>query len=375
MALHLECNDTLSSTSPGEVLSQTKSYRRKNALTGDWVLVSPQRGNRPWSGEAAEPDLEERLTFDPNCPLCPGTERANNTFNADYRGPHVFSNDFSALTVPESHEEREQAKATGEVNDASPGFIREEGAEGECRVICFDHRHDRTLADFSQSELFRVLEVIQQSYRELSEKYRCVTLFENKGALMGCSQPHPHGQIWAHAHLSSTIATEDQSQLDYFQENGSALLADYQQWESRLNERVVFENSDWLIVVPYWAAWPFETLLLTKGNQTDFGELTPDNMETLAEALAVINRTYDALFECSFPYSMGWHNAPSDQPNKHWRLHAHFFPPLLRSANIKKHMVGYEMLGESQRDLTVESAAHKLRQLAEPIKQQLMKCP
>lgn len=350
-------------------MSQTNSYRRKNALTGDWVLVSPQRGNRPWSGEASTPAVQETPEHDARCPLCPGTKRANDTHNPDYRGPHVFNNDFSALTAPDSNQE--QIVATVDSANATPSFISEEVAAGECRVICFDHRHDRTLADFSVAELNHVLCVMQEAYRELSVKYRCVTLFENKGALMGCSQPHPHGQIWAHRHLSSNIATEDQQQLDYFQENGSSLLADYQVWESQQDKRVVFENADWLIVVPYWAAWPFETLLLTKGTQTNLGELTPGNLETLAEALAVLNRSYDALFDCAFPYSMGWHNAPSDQESSHWRLHAHFYPPLLRSANIKKHMVGYEMLGEPQRDLTVESAAHTLRQLADTIKQQL----
>lgn len=368
-----QCNNSASSTPQGEILSQTHSYRRKNALTGDWVLVSPHRGNRPWSGEASPATAQEKPQHDANCPLCPGTKRANDTYNPDYRGPHVFNNDFSALTAPDSS--LEQVVVTAESATATPSFISEDIASGECRVICFDHRHDRTLADFNLEELSHLLGVMQKAYRELSVKYRCVTLFENKGALMGCSQPHPHGQIWAHTHLSSNIATEDRQQLDYFQENGSPLLADYQVWESQQNKRVVFENADWLIVVPYWAAWPYETLLLTKGTQTSLSGLTPSNLETLAEALAVLNRTYDALFDCAFPYSMGWHNAPSDPANSHWRVHAHFYPPLLRSASIKKHMVGYEMLGEPQRDLTVESAAQTLRQLADPIAQQLAACP
>ena len=350
-------------------MRETSSYRRKNALTGEWVLSSPQRGNRPWSGEATDTNVEKMSAYDPHCPLCPGTHRSNNIRNDDYLGPYVFNNDFSALTAPDS-DEKLATSALESVN-STPSFISEEVAEGECRVICFDHRHDRTLADFGVSELKNLLGIVQGTYCELSARYRCVTLFENKGALMGCSQPHPHGQIWAHDHLSSKVAQEDQQQSLYLQKNRSALLADYQKWESENDKRVVFENSDWLIVVPYWAAWPFETLLITKGTQADFGELAPENLTTLAQALAVLNRTYDALFNCSFPYSMGWHNAPSGQENSHWRLHAHFFPPLLRSATIKKHMVGYEMLGEPQRDLTVESAAKKLRKLADPIKKQL----
>lgn len=344
------------------------SHRRRNALTGDWVLVSPGRADRPWSGED---DLSSTETGDEHrqdCPLCPDTLRSNGERNPRYHGPYVFKNDFSALTqsTPPTANDVQQ-----ETRDDLPDFLRASPARGECRVICFDHRHNRTLADLTPAELEKLLELQQREYQELASRYPCVTLFENKGEMMGCSQPHPHGQIWAHDHLSSMILREEANQEAYFQTHGSALLADYQAWESSAGERVVFENSAWLVVVPYWAAWPFETLVVTKQAITHLGELTAHHRETLAETLAVVTRCYDALFGCPFPYSMGWHSAPTNKVAPHWRLHAHFFPPLLRSATVKKHMVGYEMLGESQRDLTPESAAARLRPLADHVLQQL----
>ena len=346
-------------------MSYTTSHRRRNPLTGDWVLISPQRSDRPWSGETSPAEPTHAPERVPNCPLCPGALRSGGGQNPNYRGPHVFTNDFSALSAQGSA--TPASAAVGLSEGPTPDFMRDEIASGECRVICFDHRHNRTVADLSLDELENLLKTLQQEYSALSANYRCVTLFENKGALMGCSQPHPHGQIWAHEHLSTTIANEDQHQREYFEKHGAPLLADYQAWESNDGERVVFENAGWLVVVPYWAEWPFETLLITKGNQAHFGQLTADNRATLAEAMAVLTRAYDALFSSSFPYSMGWHNAPEPQQEAHWRLHAHFFPPLLRSAQVKKHRVGYEMLGESQRDLSPESAAEKLRLLADDV--------
>ena len=279
-----------------------------------------------------------------------------------YLGPYVFENDFPALAKPPSS--RVEASLSLGVEDDKPAFITEEQTAGECRVICFDHRHNKTLADLKHPELRNLLAVQQREYSELAARYRCVTLFENKGGMMGCSQPHPHGQIWAHDHLSTIVAGEDRQQKQHFDQYGSALLADYQAWESRVGDRTVFENSGWLVVVPYWAAWPYETLVMSKGRQAHFGQLLAQDLDTLAEVLSVLARCYDALFNCPFPYSMGWHNAPTGMPASHWRLHAHFFPPLLRSATVKKHMVGYEMLGEPQRDLTPESAAAQLRPLA-----------
>jgi len=338
------------------------SHRRRNPLTGDWVLVSPQRGARPWSGEQAtdqDPALPEH---DATCPLCPGNKRHGDASNPLYQGPFVFRNDFSALSDATLPAEEPAPPGQGRIEEND--LLLEEGVTGECRVICFDHRHNRTLADLTLAELGTLLSVQQREYQDLADRFHCVTLFENKGAMMGCSQPHPHGQIWAHDHLSSLVDREDQRQRAYYDSHGSALLADYQAWESKAGERVVFANAGWLVVVPYWAAWPFETLLINRGEHTHFGALTGQDLDDLAEATAILTRCYDALFNCSFPYSMGWHNAPGGTACPHWRLHAHYFPPLLRSATVKKHMVGYEMLAEPQRDLSAEAAAAQLRPLA-----------
>ncbi|NCP63506.1 MAG: UDP-glucose--hexose-1-phosphate uridylyltransferase [Paraglaciecola sp.] len=330
------------------------THRRKNPLSGDWVLVSPHRNNRPWLG-ATEAVSEHQLpAHDPSCPLCPRNVRANGEANPDYATTHVFTNDFGALTPATSEHSADYA--------APSSLFTAEQANGECRVICFSPQHNLTLPELSHSALVAVVNTWQQHYVELAAQYRCVQVFENKGAIMGCSQPHPHGQVWAHPHLSSEIDQEDQQQLAYFQAHGRALLADYVVQEQQAKQRIVFENAHWLVVVPFWAAWPFETLVLSKDDVQHFGQLQQGQMEALAEALSVITTKYDNVFNCSFPYSMGWHNAPSNHngdtdSKQHWRLHGHFYPPLLRSATVKKHMVGYEMLAESQRDLSAETAA------------------
>ena len=347
------------------------STRRQNSLTGDWVLVSPQRHARPWVGSQEAPSREQVAPYDSDCPLCPGNVRRGDASNPDYTGPFVFRNDFSALSslspVESDSNETEDAGHASNKSSKAPTFIAEQPAAGECRVLCFDHQHHRTFADLTREEVKSVLQLQRDQYRELIKAYRCVTLFENKGEIMGCSQPHPHGQIWAHDHVSSQVATEEERQLAYFREHGSALLQDYAEWELAAQQRLVYQNDDWLIVVPYWAAWPFETLILPRTAIGHFGALTDTALAALAEALAILTRAYDALFDCRFPYSMGWHNAPTTEPAPHWRLHAHFYPPLLRSATVKKHMVGYEMLGEPQRDVSAEDAAVRLRTLADQV--------
>lgn len=326
-------------------------HRRKNPLTGRWVLVSPHRNNRPWLGATEAPSVGKLPSYDADCPLCPGNHRANGESNPNYQFTHVFANDFGAL-MPKLD------------NTAAPSdpLFQSEATDGECRVVCFSPEHNLTLPELSIPALVAVVETWQQHYRDLSQRFTCVHIFENKGAIMGCSQPHPHGQIWAHQHLSTEIALEEEHQSAYFNSQGSALLADYAAKEQALAERIVCENTHWLAVVPYWAAWPFETLLLCKDNVQRIDELCAKQVDSLAYILKELTSRYDNVFQCSFPYSMGWHNAPSDgtaQP--HWRLHAHFYPPLLRSATVKKHMVGYEMMAESQRDLTPETAAAILR--------------
>ncbi len=328
------------------------THRRKNPLTGDWVLVSPHRNNRPWSGATEARNDVELPSYEEKCPLCPGNERANDTANPNYQDTFVFVNDFGAL-VSKQDKQIEQ--------DNNPLF-QAEVANGECRVICFSPDHSKTLPELSQQEIVNVINTWQENYVDLAKQYECVHVFENKGAVMGCSQPHPHGQIWAHNHLSTEVAKENVQQKSYQQQQGSSLLQDYAQHESEAQERVVVENEHWLVVVPFWAAWPFETLLLPKGDLQSFSQLDAVQKESLAEILQLITIKYDNVFNCSFPYSMGWHSSPENgEDNSHWQLHAHFYPPLLRSASVKKHMVGYEMLAESQRDLTAETAANILK--------------
>jgi UDPglucose--hexose-1-phosphate uridylyltransferase len=302
----------------------------------------------------------ELPVYNENCPLCPGNERAKNAVTPHYQKTYVFINDFGALT--ESSDESDKI-----YNEQHPLF-EANVANGECRVVCFSPDHNKSLPELSITEIEAVVNTWQSNYVELSKKYACVNIFENKGAIMGCSQPHPHGQIWAHEHLSTEIEQENNQQLAYLKAYGTSLLADYVEHERSKQERVVVENEHWLAVVPFWAAWPFETLLIAKDDVQHFGQLNSIQKNSLAQALQELTIRYDNVFNCSFPYSMGWHNAPknknnndNDNDNSHWRLHAHFYPPLLRSASVKKHMVGYEMLAESQRDLTAETASKILR--------------
>ena len=333
------------------------THRRKNPLTGSWVLVSPHRNNRPWLGATEVESVADLPSYDENCPLCPGNNRANNVVTPNYLDTYVFINDFGALT--------EESIAPIQVKNEQHPLFETNVAHGECRVVCFSPEHNKSLPELTVDEIKSVVNTWQSSYVELSVKYACVNIFENKGAIMGCSQPHPHGQIWAHQHLSTEIEKENQQQLAYQDKQGKSLLADYVEHEVLHQDRIVVENAHWLVVVPFWAAWPFETLLIAKDNIQHFGQLNDEQKNSLAQILQELTIRYDNVFDCSFPYSMGWHNAPNNgDDNSHWRLHAHFYPPLLRSSAVKKHMVGYEMLAESQRDLTAETAAKILRSVS-----------
>lgn len=330
-------------------------HRRFNALTGQWVLVSPHRTKRPWLGQVEKLPGDNRPTHDPKCYLCPGNKRAGDLLNPAYTEPFVFVNDFSAL-LPNT---------PAGTPSADPLF-RSQPVQGECRVICFSPRHDLTLAEMSAPDVRKVVDVWAAQTTELGAKYRWVQLFENKGSTMGCSNPHPHGQVWAGSALPNEITAEDQQQRLFKQQHTSNLLVQYAEREAEQRKRVVVENEHWLAVVPFWAVWPFETLLMPRRHVLRMPDLQDTERNSLADILKRLLTRYDNLFETSFPYSMGWHGAPFDAGDQsHWQLHAHFFPPLLRSATVKKFMVGYEMLAEAQRDLTAEQAAQRLRDMSE----------
>ncbi|PWH19318.1 MAG: galactose-1-phosphate uridylyltransferase [Ardenticatenia bacterium] len=330
-------------------------HRRYNALTGEWVLVSPQRTQRPWMGQVERVAEAGRPRYDPDCYLCPGNARAGGVRNPDYTGTFVFTNDFPAL-LPEVSLQR----------SAPHPLLVAEGERGTCRVVCFSPRHDLTLAEMSLAEIRAVVDVWASQVTELGNLYRWVQVFENKGEMMGCSNLHPHGQIWAGSALPNEPAKEDRQQAAYFAAHGTPLLLDYVAVEQEERVRVVVENAHWLAVVPFWAVWPFETLLLPKRHVLHLPMLDEAERDALADVLKRLLTRYDNLFQVSFPYSMGWHGAPcGTEACTHWQLHAHFYPPLLRSATVRKFMVGYEMLAEAQRDLTAEQAAERLRALSD----------
>jgi len=329
-------------------------HRRLNPLTGQWVLVSPHRTLRPWQGHREQRAEGNRPAYDPKCYLCPGNRRANGEHTPHYTSTFVFPNDFSAL-LPDT-------PTTGAADDP---LLRAEPVRGTCRVICFSPRHDVTLPEMEVGEIGRVIEVWAEQTDELLRTYRWVQVFENKGAVMGCSNPHPHGQIWAGSSLPNEARLEDAAQREYSGREGHLLLLDYLAREEREGERVVCASEHWVALVPFWAVWPFETLLVPRRAVRRLPELDGAERSDLAGMLKRLLTRYDNLFETSFPYSMGWHGAGGDAEDRHWQLHAHFYPPLLRSADVKKFMVGYEMLAEAQRDITPEQAAKRLRELSD----------
>jgi UDPglucose--hexose-1-phosphate uridylyltransferase len=330
-------------------------HRRHNPLTGDWVLVSPHRMKRPWQGKRETTPPAVRPAYDPTCYLCPGNTRVSGDVNPKYTSTYVFTNDFQAILPDPS-----------ETPDTGHPLLRHQGARGTCRVVCFSPRHDLTLPEMPVEAIRQVIDMWAAQVVELGERYRWVQVFENKGDIMGCSNPHPHGQIWAGDFIPNEAAKEDRRQLAYRRERRSLLLEDYLKLEAERRERMVVENADWVLLVPFWAVWPFETLLVPRRRVPRLPDLTGPERDALADILKRLLTRYDNLFEVSFPYSMGWHGAPTDKGDfSHWQLHAHLYPPLLRSATVKKFMVGYEMLAEPQRDLTPEQAAERLRGLSE----------
>ncbi len=330
-------------------------HRRYNPLTRDWVLVSPHRTERPWQGQVERTPVPASLAYDPSCYLCPGNARAGDTRNPQYTSTFVFENDFAALK-PEARK--------GSVNECGRGLIVAESERGLCKVVCFSPRHDLTLARMSVDEIRPVVDVWRNEYQAIGSlpDINYVQIFENRGEMMGCSNPHPHCQIWASETIPNEPAKEQAALTEYRERNGSCLLCDYVAYELSTGERIVCENEQFVAVVPFWAVWPFETLVLSKVHATDLSSMSDEARTALADILRRLTIRYDNLFEVSFPYSMGLHQRPTDgQEHAEWHFHAHFYPPLLRSATVRKFMVGYEMMATPQRDITPESAAERLQ--------------
>ena len=365
-----------------ESFDPQQPHRRRNALTGEWVLVSPHRMSRPWQGRVEKRESVSRPAYDPSCYLCPRNERAGGEQNPDYDGPWAFTNDYAALTGASRGGRGLEARST------KPDALLEAKPEsGTSRVVCFSPRHDLTLPEMDVAGIRAVVDLWAREYEELGARddIAWVQIFENKGELMGCSNPHPHGQIWAQSSIPGEPAKEDEHQRAWFDAHGRTLLADYLAAELDARERVVVENDGFVALVPFWGVWPFETLVIARRPHASLLDLSDAERTQLADMLRRITTRYDNLFETSFPYSMGIHQKPTTSSARlpassgkersgpeagsskleapsHWHFHLHFYPPLLRSATVKKFMVGYEMLGEAQRDLTPEAAAQRLRE-------------
>lgn len=334
-------------------------HRRRNALTGEWVLVSPHRADRPWQGQTEDTPEDTRPAYDPECYLCPGNSRAGDAENPDYDETFAFDNDFSAL-----HLDGPDATADGPSHD----LFEARPEAGRCRVLCYTPRHDRTMAEMPPAAVRRVVDVWAEEYRMLGahDPINHVQIFENKGQMMGCSNPHPHGQIWAQRTVPNEPRKEARTQSEHFEQTGHTLLSEYLEAELEVGERIVLANEAFVVLVPFWAVWPYETLVLPRRPVPNVLELTGEERDALAEILVRLTTRYDNLFRTSFPYSAGLHQAPTDgAEHPEWHFHMHYYPPLLRSATVKKFMVGYEMLGTPQRDFPPETSAERLRALSD----------
>lgn len=328
-------------------------HRRYNPLLGEWILVSPQRAKRPWQGQEEKLSIENPVKHNPSCYLCSGNMRVNGSKNSEYQGTYVFDNDFGALLNEEVV-----------FSDVRDEFFITKPERGINRVVCFSEDHSLTLPEMSIDDIVKIIEVWQNEYANLgSLNYiNYVQIFENKGSVMGCSNPHPHGQIWAQSSIPTQIEKIQKNLKKYFDSNKKSLLEEYVKRELEAKERIVFENDHFIALVPFWATWPYETMIVSKRRIENLLELTNNERKSYAHILKCVTIKYDNLFEISFPYSAGIHQAPTDgKSHPEWHFHMHFYPPLLRSPTVKKFMVGYEMLAESQRDTTPEQSAEVLR--------------
>jgi UDPglucose--hexose-1-phosphate uridylyltransferase len=333
------------------------SHTRLNILTGDWILVSPHRMKRPWQGKVEELPKDDRPVYEPTCNLCPGNKRSDDSVNPDYKNTFVFTNDFSALL---------NETAQGEINEENLLVAKSES--GICRVICFSPDHSLTLPLMDEAAIVKVIELWQKEFEDLASNpsIKYIQIFENKGDVMGCSNPHPHGQIWASSSIPLELAKETAQQRLYFEKHGKSLLSNYLDVELKQKERIVIENEHFVALVPFWAVWPYETMIVSKRHIQAITQFTTEEKKAFASILKKLTIKYDNLFNASFPYSAGMHQMPvNDGAHDEWHWHMHFYPPLLRSATVKKFMVGYEMLANPQRDITPEMAAVTLQGLPE----------
>ena len=333
---------------------QDFSHKRFNILTGEWVLVSPHRSKRPWQGQNEAISNVQRPSYDPNCYLCAGNTRINGEENPKYKDVYVFTNDFAAL------------QTTSPKFSINEGLFKAESEQGICKVVCFSPDHSKSLAGMAIEDINKIVNTWQKEYTKLAgnDMINYVQIFENKGAVMGCSNPHPHGQIWSQSTLPNEVDKKDQQQRAYFNKNKSSLLGDYLKQELETNERMIYQNDDFVVLTPFWALWPFETMIIPKQQHANITNISEYESLGFADAISKITKVYDKLFECSFPYSSGIHQSPTNgETNAHWHWHMSFYPPLLRSATVKKFMVGYEMFGSPQRDITAEQAVYRLKSL------------
>ena len=327
------------------------SHRRKNILTGEWVLVSPHRTKRPWQGMQEQGKELKTLKYDPNCYLCPGNSRVNNEINPDYKNTYSFINDFSAILDVK-------------IENFKDNLLEAHTESGICKVLCYSPNHSLTMPQMDESEIVSIIKLWQKEYKDLGsiENINNIQIFENKGESMGCSNPHPHGQIWAQKSIPTEILKKQNNFKKFYENNNQSMLLAYIKKELELKERIIYENESFVALVPFWAVWPYESMVITKNHRKSILELNEKEVTDYANILKILTTKYDNLFQTSFPYSTGIHQAPTNnEQNNEWHMHMSFYPPLLRSASIKKFMVGYEMFGEPQRDITPEQAAESLR--------------